>query len=89
MKVPVGEELLTGVWIKASRPGVQLLARLVLPHERDPRNADRPLTTLLRGDAYQTTGRWQHLELRQPARLMREQQQLLRAEFRNRQTTGY
>jgi hypothetical protein len=81
-RAPVGEELLAGLWVKANRTGVQLLARLVLPHERDPRNADRPLTTLLRGDVYQTTGRWQHLELRQPVRLTREQQQLLRAELR-------
>src|SRR5262249_25330245 len=81
-RAPVGEELLAGLWVKANRPGVQLVARLVLPHERDPRNADRPLTTLLRGDSYQTTGRWQHLELRQPVRLTRQQQQLLRAELR-------
>ena len=58
-----------------------MLARLVLPAERDPKNLDQPLTTLLRGDAYQTAGRWQRLELRQPQKLIRQQQQLLRAEL--------
>src|SRR5262245_11277991 len=81
-RAPISEDMLTGLWIKANRPGVQLLARLVLPHERDPRNAELPLTTLLRGDTYQTTGHWQHLELRQPVRLTTQQQQLLRAELR-------
>ncbi|HKB35311.1 MAG TPA: hypothetical protein VKD72_02590 [Gemmataceae bacterium] len=81
-RAPVSEDMLAAVWVKANRPGIQLLARLVLPHERDPRNAGQPLTTLLRGDAYQTTGSWQHLELRQPLRLTQEQQQLLRAELR-------
>src|SRR5262249_33574376 len=81
-RAPVSEDMLAAVWVKANRPGIQLLARLVLPHERDPRNAGQPLTTLLRGDAYQTTGSWQHLELRQPLRLPQEQQQLLPAELR-------
>src|SRR5262245_49959617 len=51
-RAPVAEELLAGLWVKANRPGVQLLARLVLPHERDPKDLSRPLTTLLRGDVY-------------------------------------
>ena len=78
---PVTEELTASVWVKANRPGTQLLARVVLPHERDPKDLSRPLTALLRGDVYQTSGRWQRVELRQPQRLLKEQQQLLRAEF--------
>jgi hypothetical protein len=78
---PVTEELTASVWIKANRPGTQLLARVVLPHERNPKDLSQPLTTLLRGDVYQTTGRWQPLELRQPQKLLKGQQQLLRAEL--------
>ena len=79
---PVSEELSASLWIKANRPGTQLLARVVLPHERDPKNLAQPLTTLLRGDVYQTAGRWQPLELRQPLRLLKQQQQLLCAEMK-------
>src|ERR1700752_2771682 len=32
-KAPVVEELNAGLWVKANRPGVQLLARVVLPQE--------------------------------------------------------
>src|SRR5438876_664066 len=76
------EDLSARVWIRSTRPGLQLLARLVLPQERDPKKPDVPLTTLLRGDQYQIVGRWQPLELRQPLKLANEQQQLLRLEMR-------
>lgn len=83
---PVGKavllnELVVSVWVKANRPGVQLLARLVLPRERDPQNLDQPLTTLLRGDTYELVGRWQRLELRQVTQRLREAQMLLRQEL--------
>ncbi len=77
----VSEEFSGSVWVKANRPGVQLLARLVLPHERDPKNLDQPLTTFLRGDVYETAGRWQRLQLRKPEKLIVKQQQLLRVEI--------
>ncbi len=87
---PVGragivEELSLQVWVKANRPQIQLLARVVLPKERDPANLDQPLTTLLRGDIYgatQQVGRWQRMELRNPWRQAQLQQQLMRAELK-------
>jgi hypothetical protein len=78
---PLADDLSASVWIKANRPGVQLLARLVLPKEKDPKNPDEPLTAILRGDTYQQTGRWQRLDLRRPPKLAKDQQQLLRAEL--------
>lgn len=81
-KAPLGEELSASVWIKANRPGVQVLARLVLPRERNPKNLEEPLTTLLRGDKYRQVSRWERLELRRPLKLAKEQQQLLRAELK-------
>jgi hypothetical protein len=80
-RAPMGEDLNVSVWLKANRPGVQLLARLVLPHQPDAKQAGQPMTTLLRGDTYDRAGRWQHLELRQPVKRASEQQQLLRAEL--------
>jgi hypothetical protein len=81
-RAPVSEELSASVWVRANRPGVQLLARLVLPHERNPSNVEEPLTTLVGGDLYQVASRWQRLELRRPTKLARDQQALLRAELK-------
>jgi hypothetical protein len=80
-KAPIGDELSASLFVKSNRPGMQLLARLVLPHERGAGALDERLTTLLRGDQYEMVGRWQHLELRHPVKLAKEQQQLLRAEL--------
>src|SRR6266545_1084084 len=52
-RAPVGEDLSASVWVKSNRPGVQLMARLVLPRERSPNSPDDRLTTYLRGDPYQ------------------------------------
>jgi hypothetical protein len=81
-RAPISEELSASVWVRANRPGVQLLARLVLPHERNPNNLEEPLTALVGGDVYQTASRWQRLELRRPVQLARNQQALLRAELK-------
>src|SRR5581483_1277517 len=79
-RAPLGEELSASLWLKADRPGIQLLSRVVLPKERNPNNLDEPLTALLRGDLYQTQNRWQRLELRRPARLAKQQQQIMRTQ---------
>jgi hypothetical protein len=78
-RAPISEDLNVSLWVCATRPGVQLLCRAVLPRERDPRSAGAPLTVLLPGDTYQTVNRWQALALHQPVRLLREQVMLLRA----------
>jgi hypothetical protein len=76
-KAPVGDELNAGVWVKSNRPGVQLLARVVLPQERDPSDLDSRLTTLIRGDVYKLVGRWQRLEISRTVALTKQQQQLM------------
>src|SRR6266851_8466421 len=78
---PLADDLSASVWIKANRPGIQLIARLVLPHEKNAKSPDEALTTVLLGDIYQQTGRWQRLDLRRPVKLAKDQQQLLRAEL--------
>jgi hypothetical protein len=81
-KAPISEDLSANVWLKANRPGAQLFARLVLPHERNPNNLDEPMTTMLRGDFLQESSRWHRMELRRPANLAKQQQQLLRAKLK-------
>jgi hypothetical protein len=80
-RAPIGEEFAAGVWLKADRPGIQLLARVVLPNQRDPANIANYLTTTLHGETYQRTGQWMHLAINRPVKLLRDQQLLLRAKL--------
>ena len=81
-KALVGEELGASVWLKANRPGIQLIARVVLPNERDPNNLENRVTTYLRGDTYQKVGQWQALAIGRPVLLAKQQQQLLQAQLK-------
>lgn len=81
-KAPISEELSGSVFLKANRPGLQLVARIILPNERDPKNLEAPMSTLIRGDVYQTTGRWQRVSFNRPMQLVRQQQQLLQAQMK-------
>src|SRR5581483_4751331 len=71
-----------GVWLKANRPGVQFLARIVLPNERDPNNLQARMATYLRGDLYRNVGRWQRLELGRVVALSKQQQTLMQAQLK-------
>jgi hypothetical protein len=81
-KAPVTEELSIGLWIKAKRPGVQLMARVVLPNERDPASFDDLLTTVIRGDAYRLTDRWQRLQIRRAVILSQHEQMMMQARLK-------
>ena len=59
---PVMAELAPSLWVRADRPGVRLLARVVLPHTTEPRTG-KPVTRLLAGTSYSSTGRWQQLRI--------------------------
>lgn len=81
-RAAIEEELELTIWVKANRPGTQLMARVVLPNERDPDNLNRPLTTFIRGDRYKFTGRWERLSVREPVKALQAQQRLMRAELK-------
>lgn len=76
-RAPVTEDFNASLWVRANRPGVQLLARVVFPKEFDPNNTGHPLTVLLPGERYQIAQHWQPLALPTPVKLLREQQHLL------------
>jgi hypothetical protein len=76
-RAPVTDDLNISLWVRANRPGVQLLARVVFPKEWDPKNPGHPLTALLPGERYQIVQHWQPLAVPTPVRLLRQQQQLL------------
>jgi hypothetical protein len=77
------QELAASVWIKSDRPGLQLMARVVLPRTPDPKTGE-PLTTLLRGADYQQVGNWQQLRIESFPRLLERQVRVLRAQFGSR-----
>ncbi|MCS7045675.1 MAG: hypothetical protein NZO58_04900, partial [Gemmataceae bacterium] len=81
-KAPVNDELAGSVWLKANRPGIQLMLRVILPNERDPDNLENRLSVLLRGDEYRHVDRWQRLDIGRPVSSLKQQQQLLQAQLK-------
>lgn len=80
---PVTEELSAEVWVHGTRSGINLLARVVFPKERDPKQIDEPLTTLIPLDSSKPpAGGWQKLTLRRPMELLKAHQQELRLKYR-------
>jgi hypothetical protein len=79
---PISEELSAGLWIKSNRPGIQLMARVVLPKEADPNSQQDRLVTFIRGDTYRTVGGWKHLEIGSSVALCKKAQQLMQAQLR-------
>lgn len=66
------------VWLWSDRPGVQFMARVVLPRSVD-RRTGAPHTLLLRGDVYAKVGEWQQLFIHQPDRLLEREVRVLRS----------
>jgi hypothetical protein len=77
---PISEELMASIWLRATKSGIQLQARLVLPRELN--NKNEPTTYLLMGDTYKRTGRWQKLEIPRPTTLVNDLQQKLKVQLR-------
>jgi hypothetical protein len=67
---PVTELLSAGVWVKATKPGVQLRARVVFPKEPDPANPQAALTMLIVGKTYEKTRQWDKLTIENVPDLM-------------------
>ncbi|MFT7631620.1 MAG: hypothetical protein ACI87E_002658 [Mariniblastus sp.] len=65
-------ELIPSVRIKASRPGVQTLVRIVLPHTPAP-SGNGPMTTMLKGPTYRATGKWETLSFADNEKDLEEQ----------------
>ncbi|MFO0808043.1 MAG: hypothetical protein U0746_05430 [Gemmataceae bacterium] len=79
---PVSDDLRVRLWVRSNRSNVQLLVRVVLPRMRNPANLNEPLTTTLRGESYSMGGgHWQALEVRRPVKLLKDEQQRLRAQL--------
>lgn len=75
-RAPVTDELVVSLWLKSNRPNVRLFCRMVFPRERDPADLSRSLTALVPCEKYENT-RWKLVDLRQPVKELRKQEQML------------
>lgn len=80
-RAPVTRELKAGVWVRAKAAGIQLLARVVLPHVRNPQRPEAARTVLIHGSRYSHPLNWQKLELGDATAALRQQIQVLRLEL--------
>ncbi|MCU0960247.1 MAG: hypothetical protein MUF48_09095 [Pirellulaceae bacterium] len=74
------EELSISLWVKSTRAGAQLAARVVLPRSKHPRTGV-PISLLVRGSSYAQVGTWQRLTIQQPQLLVARQIPLLRSQL--------
>jgi hypothetical protein len=75
-------ELAASVWVKADRPGLQILARIVLPGLTDPRTR-QPATVFIRGTSYTQVGIWEQLRLENIPIELERQMRVLRWQLRH------
>ena len=73
-------ELELSVWVKASRSGLQLMARVVFPRNTEPRTG-KPLTTWIRGSSYSQVGQWEQLSLHHVPTLVSRATQVMRSQI--------
>jgi hypothetical protein len=60
---PINELLSAGVWVKSTKPGIQLRARVVFPNEPDPGNPQAPLAAIIVGKTLDKSRQWDKLTL--------------------------
>ena len=78
---PLTEDLTAELWLHSNKAGVRLLARVVFPRIRNPKQLDEPLTRVVELDVYRApAGGWQKLILRRPDAILQAQKQALRLE---------
>lgn len=74
--VAVLEELEIRMWVKASRPDVQLAARVVLPRSVD--KSGQLVTAIVRGASYDRPGHWRQLVLKNVPQRLADEVRILR-----------
>ncbi len=80
-KIPVTDKLQAVVHVRASRAGVQLFGRVVLPADIDSETR-APSFVLIQGTIYDRVDRWQQLELTDMLPSIERQARVLRASSR-------
>ena len=60
--IPVTDDLKVSLYVRSNRSGAQILGRVVLPSDIDP-DSRRPSFVLVPGTIFESSDRWQKLEL--------------------------
>lgn len=76
----VRPELVPSLWLKSDRAGLQLMARVVFPHEQDPQT-QQPMTAVIQGRALARAETWELLAIDNVPLLVERQARVLRARF--------
>ena len=76
----ITSELAPSVWLKADRPGLQILGRIVLPNLIDPRTR-QPVAAYVRGTSYAQVGIWEQLRIENVPRELQHQVWVLNRQF--------
>jgi len=74
------DELLPTIWVKSDRPGLQVLAQVILPRTPDPRTG-RPVSTIVGGTSYANVNHWQQLRIDDTPTLLARQIRVLRTQM--------
>jgi hypothetical protein len=80
-RAPVIDETSAGVWLRAEKAGIQMLARIVFPRTLDP-NSQQPITALVAGAVYGRPGEWERLSVVDFTKQVEQQARVLRAQLR-------
>lgn len=71
------DELQARLWVKSSRPDIQVAARVVLPRSLD-RQTQKPATAIVKGASYNRVGHWQELTVQDVPKLLAAEVRVLR-----------
>ena len=74
-------ELKATLWIRATRPGAQILLRVIFPNQIDPATG-HVLTSFIPGSEYTDAGHWQQIECGTTDKAMQKEIELLRWRLR-------
>jgi len=80
-RFPVMDEFEARIWLRASRPGARLAARVVLPRTR-AKISDSAMSLFVFGDECKSPDRWQQLRIAQLPDLLAAQVRVVRASQR-------
>ncbi len=75
--IAVVDELHLRLWVKSSRPDIQLAARIAMPRSVDPQR-QTVATTIVKGAAYKRPGHWQELVVADVPKLLAAQVRVMR-----------
>ena len=84
-KLPVAQaidDLKLKLKVRTSGSAIRIGLRVVFPRQTDPRSPKQQLKTVLHGDSYSLTGKWQELTVATSSKALQEQIRLVRAELR-------